>query len=417
MSSEDREISIKTIAKLVLTVAACLIALFAIPNFVEHLDATQVMVIQYPTGRLVWHTTPGYKAQWFGTVTKYNKRSQYWFSAAKDQGAQTDQSIKVRFNDGGHAQISGSIAWEIPMDEKSLTQMHVNFGSQEAVEQKLVRTNVEKSVYMTGPLMSSKESSAERRNDLIRFMEDQIQNGIYQTRTEQVKEPDPVTGLPKTVNYVRLVETDGKVQRQENSPLSLFGIHTSNLSLNNVAYDAQVEGQINAQQQATMQVQTAIAKAKEAEQAAITAAKNGEAEAAKAKWEQEVIKARAVTEAEQKLRVAELETQAAEQEKKKQILLGEGEAERRKLVMAADGALKVKLDTWLESQKIWADAFKGHNGPLVPSVVMGGSGENGGQNAIGNAQNFMNLLGVKAARDLALDMQVTSQTPQQTAHR
>src|SRR2546430_512902 len=175
-----------TIIKLVVAVIVLIFGIQLISNTLVHLDATQVMVIQYPTGTLVVHTTPGFKLQWWGTSTKYNKRSQYWFSTAKDQGAATDQSIKVRFNDGGHAQLSGSIAWEIPTDDKTLLLLHTKYGSQVAVEQQLVRTVVEKAVYMTGPLMSSKESYAERRNDLIHDIEDQIQNGIYQTRTEQV---------------------------------------------------------------------------------------------------------------------------------------------------------------------------------------------------------------------------------------
>ena len=34
---------------------------------------------------------------------------------------------------------------------------------------------------MTGPLMSSKESYAEKRNELLRLMEDQVQRGVYRT--------------------------------------------------------------------------------------------------------------------------------------------------------------------------------------------------------------------------------------------
>ncbi|MCH8308457.1 MAG: transcription termination/antitermination protein NusG [Proteobacteria bacterium] len=41
---------------------------------------------------------------------------------------------------------------------------------------------------MTGPLLSSTESFAERRTDLIFWVEDQVNNGTYQTRTEEVVE-------------------------------------------------------------------------------------------------------------------------------------------------------------------------------------------------------------------------------------
>jgi len=169
-----------------LLVILIIVAFFCSFSLIENNDAEEIMVIQSPvSGELTWHTTAGMKWQGFGKVTTYQKRSQFWFSDQDDQGSELNQSIKVRFNDGGHGQISGSIAWEMPIDNANLTALHTKYGSQHAIEQQLVRTVVEKSVYMTGPLMSSKESYAERRNELIRFIEDQITLGVYKTRTFQ----------------------------------------------------------------------------------------------------------------------------------------------------------------------------------------------------------------------------------------
>ncbi len=246
--------------------------------------------------------------------------------------------------------------------------------------------------------MSSKESYAERRNDLIRFIEDQINNGIYQTRTETVKEKDPLSGSDRTVNYVRLVEAEGVIQRQEESPLKVFGVRTFNLSINSVTYDDTVDKQIAAQQKAMMDVQTAMANAKKAEQDAITAEKNGQAQAAEAKWKQEVIKATMVTEAQQKLEVARLDAEAAAQEKRKQILLGEGEAERRKLVMAADNALDARLAAYVRVNELYAQALKEMKMPLVPTVVSGGGG-NGNATSV---QTLIDLFTVKTAREIGI---------------
>ena len=121
-----------------------------------------------------------------------------------------------------------------------------------------------------------------------------------------------------------------------------------------------------------MYVQTAIAAAKKAEQNAITVEKQGEAEAMKAKWDQEVIKARAVTESEQKKEVAKLDKEAAEFKKQELILLGQGEAERKKLVMNADGALEKKLEVYKEVNLRYAEAIEKYKGNWVPSVTMGG---------------------------------------------
>jgi regulator of protease activity HflC (stomatin/prohibitin superfamily) len=370
-------------------------------NSLEHVDQNQIMVIQYPSGSMSWFQNGGYHLQWFGKVEKYNKRSQYWFSAKNDQGKEVDQSIKVKFNDGGHGFLSGSVAWEMPTDTIHLTQLYQKYGDAHAIEQDLVRTVVEKSVTMTGPLMSSKESYAERRNDLIRFIEDQIATGVYQTETVEKQQIDPLSGEKRTVNAVQLKESNGIVLRQEVSPLHDFGIRTYNLSINGLDYDDTVEKQIASQQAAVMQVQTAIAQAKQAEQQAITAAKNGEAEAAKAKWEQEVIKARAVTEGEQKLEVAQLDAKSAEQFKIAETLRGEGEGARRRAVMQADGALEKKLNAWIQVNQYYADAIKNHPGDWVPKVQMGGGGGLAGG---GNASELIQLFTAKTAHDISLDL-------------
>jgi hypothetical protein len=387
------------------TVVVLTLCFMGISNLVVHLDAKDAMIIQYPTGTLKVCSQPGYYAQWFGTVTKYRKRSQFWFSSMADQGKAVDQSIAVRFNDGGHARVSGSIAWEMPTADRAAIKLHTLYGSQTAIEQQLVRTVVEKSVYMTGPLMSSKESYAERRNDLISLIDDQIGHGVYKTEIIQEKQKDPITGQDKTVSIVKLVhDRNGQIARQDISPLEEFAIKTFNLAINEVKYDPTVEAQIKQQQDMIMQVQTSIAEAKRAEQTALTAAKNGEAEAAKAKWDQEVIKARLVTEAEARKAVAALDVQTAELRKKELELQGEGEAAKRRAIMQADGALEKKLETYRTVMHDAFDAIKGYQGNWVPGVVMAGNGQNA-HNGNG-AMDMINLMSVKAAQDLNLSLSV-----------
>ena len=100
--SPGRRINFMRLVMGAVTVVVLIVCLMGLSNLVEHLDAKEVMVIQYPSGTLKVCSLPGYYAQWFGNVTKYRKRSQFWFSSASDQGRAVDQSIAVRFNDGGH---------------------------------------------------------------------------------------------------------------------------------------------------------------------------------------------------------------------------------------------------------------------------------------------------------------------------
>jgi regulator of protease activity HflC (stomatin/prohibitin superfamily) len=383
----------------------------------ENIDADEIMVVQSPvSGELTWHLTPGLKWQGFGKVTVYKKRAQYWFSNQNNQGQDDDlakdRSQRIQFNDGGHANLSGGISWELPLDETSLNLINSKYGSPEAVEQQLVRPVIEKSIYMSGPLMSSTESYAERKSELIHLIEDQIQNGVYLTKTIREKQVDPITKVEKTVSFVQLIDdSKGGFKRAEESPLSEFNLKVFNLTIDNVRYDAQVETQIQEQQKSIMQVQIAMIQAKEAQQREVTVEAEGRAVAEKAKWEQKAIAAKAeaeaeqkknvaVTEANQKLEVAKLETEAAEQKKLADIALGEGESQRRKLVMEADGALEKKLEAYVAVNSLYAKAIGEHNGNWVPQVVMGASGD---KNSNG-ATDLISLLLAKTAKDLSLDL-------------
>lgn len=405
MGSDAATKKVTKIALLAVLGVLLVVGLSMMSSLVEYLDANQVMVIQSLGGTLTWYTDPGYHWQGFGKVTKYDRRRQYWFSEKKDQGKDSDEAITMRFNDGAHANLSGSIAWEIPLESVALTKIYKAFPTNETLEQQLVRTNVEKAVYFAGPLMSSKESYAERRNDLIGYIEDQIANGVYKTVTEQRQEPDPITQEKKTVSFVRIVEQNGAIQRQETSPLKEFSVRTYNLSINNILYDKTVEQQITEQQQIAMNVQKSIAEAKQAEQRVITVEKDGQAKAAEAKWQQEVVKAKQVTVGESALAVATLDNQTAEQYRQATLKRAEADSAYRQKVMSADGALQAKLDIYLKSQQVWAQAFAAHQGPMVPSIVMGsGSSTAGSTSAVNGTQNFMDIMGAKFARDLMLDL-------------
>lgn len=400
----------RKVMRLAAVLVVAIFGLYCAFNMVEHVDQNQIMAIQYPNGRIGWFLNGGYHLQMFGKVVKYPKRSQLWFEVKKDDKGNilSDTTFKVKFNDGGHGFISGSMSYEMPAAEKYLTALYQKYGTAEAIEKDLVGTVVNKAIYMTGPLMSSKESYAERRNDLVSLVEDQTSNGTYQTENQEKEVTDPFTNEKRTMTVVHLrVGEDGNYLRQEISPLKEFGIRTYNFSIKSLDYDEKVEKQIQTQQDAVMQVQTAIAQAKQAEQAAITAAKNGEAEAAKAKWEQEVIKAQAVTEGQQKLEVAQLDAKSAEQFKIAETLRGEGEGARRRAVMQADGALEKKLNAWIQVNQFYADAIKNHPGNWVPSIQMGSSAGLGGG---GNAAELIQLFTAKTAHDLSLNLDLPGDT-------
>lgn len=333
MSERDLQMNPRGTIKLTLAMILLVGCLFGSSYMVEWLDAKHVMVIQYPNGSMSVYTEPGPKAQWGGSVTKYARRVTYSFSnSEKCQQRDTGgyPPFKVQFNDGGIADLCGSLQYEMPISPDILIRIQKDYASEDAVGQQLVQKALNNAVYFSGPMMSSIESAAERKPELLQYIDDQAKNGVYQMQTRSETQKDPITGIERTVNVVNIVRDKGGVPlRNAVSAIGEYGITITQLAISEIHYDDVVRDQIKIRQNAINQVQVSIANAKRAEQDALTNAKQGEATAAKAKWDQETIKAKLVTEAQQKLEVATLAAKEAEQYKREQILRGEGDAERR----------------------------------------------------------------------------------------
>lgn len=397
---------------------------------VEEVMPSELTVIQAPvTGHLDWRTTPGWMYQGFGTVTTYQKRITYDFEQKRDDKMVPFGGLSIRFSDGGHATMYGSVQFNLPETEKQLNALHSNYRGNLTVTKNLIETVVNKSIYLTGTLMTSKESYAEKKNDLIHYVSDQIQNGVYRTRQKTSWVKDEFTGQSKEVVLAEIImDKEGKPERQEESVLNQYGIKAYNFSITTMPYDDVIEKQIRNQQEITMSVQTSIAEAKRADQKTLTAEAEGKANAATAKWKQETIKAQAITEAEQqklvaisvaerekqvaetgakqRLAVAEFAKAEAEQYKQKLILEGDGEAAKKKAILLADGALAQKLETYAKVSAYWADAFSKFKGDITPRITMGAQAGGAPQNAI---QQFMDLQNAKAVNDLSLNL--STQTP------
>lgn len=366
-------------------------------------DSREYAVVQTPTGSL-FVINQGPHLTYWGRTTKYKLSFQYEFSAPQYvKGASKDDpdnSIRMRFNDGGHAHFSGSVRITLPTDEATRLKLHTTYGSEKAIEDQLVHNTIYKAVAMTAPLLSSKESAAEKRNDLINWISDQAEHGVYKTTQEEVKQRDQLTNEEKVVTVVKYQkDSTGNFARQEASPLQTYNIGFSALSVLSLDYEADVEKQIKTQQDLAMQVQTAIAQAKQAEQQTITTQEQGKAAAAKAKWEQEAVKAQAVTEAEQQRDVAKLNADKEAFNKQAIILKGQGEAAYKAAVTQANNNFDAKIDAWKFAQEKWAAAFAAYGGNVVPLWQTGGVGASGN-----GATQFMELMTANAAKQLGLDV-------------
>ncbi len=364
----------------------------------EDVKNEQIVVNQFPiTGNMEYWTTPGYHWQWFGKTTTYYKTSQLWFGSDNEDGNQMGNPIPVIFNDASDGQIYGSLRVKLPTDPTYLARIQTDYNGMERLMQDLVRPTVTKVIYASGPLMSAFESYAEKKNDLIEYITDQLNNGVYKTTVRTVETVDPITGEKKTVKIASLISDEnapGGYRRSEVSPFSYYGLEIGQVAVSKIGYSETVRKQIAQQQEANMMVQTSKAKTLAAQQEAIRAEEAGKAAAMEAKWQQEKIKAVEVTKAEQAYEVARLQALEAKEIAKKIEQEGLAKASANRALVNA-GLTPLERATIEKETAIGvAQALAGSEVRWVPEVmVVGGNGNNGA--------NPMDAVGLNMLLDIA----------------
>ena len=394
-SSEKRQPLVITGAMKAGIIAAivAILGLFMIPRIGENVGNEEIVVCQAPfSGHMDYWTTPGLKGQWFGHITQYYKTQQLWFGSDDDRGEEVGEPIPVIFNDASDGLIYGSLRVKLPTDTDHLSRIQTDYNGMSRLMTDLVRPTVTKVIYASGPLMSAFESYAEKKNDLIEYITDQLRNGVYKTATKSIETVDPITGETKTVKIAVLIEDEnsaGGYKRSEVSPFSYYGIEIGQVAVSKIDYSDQVRGQIAKQQEANMAIQTAKAQAAAAQQNAIKAEEEGKALAMQAKWAQEKEKAVAVTKAEQERETARLAAEKAEFDKKRIIAEGEAEAAANRAKVAAGLTPQERAEWEYKTRVGVAEAVAKVN---LPKIVMGGS--NGGNSSA------MDIMSLKMATDL-----------------
>lgn len=386
----------KIVAALVVVFAIfCVVSLGKIGEDVKN---ETIVVNQYPfTGNMEYWTSPGFHWQWWGKTTTYYKTQQLWFGSDSEAGDQQGKPIPVIFNDASDGMIYGSLRVKLPTDPKYLARIQTDYNGMDRLMNDLVRPTVTKVIYASGPLMSAFESYAEKKNDLIKYITDQLNNGVYKTAIKRSEVLDAITGEKKVINVATLIPDSlaaGGYKRSESSPFAYYGLEIGQVAVSKIAYSDKVNRQIAQQQEANMLIQTSRAKSAAAAQEAIRAEEEGKALAMKAKWEQEKIKAVEVTKAEQEYEVARLSALKAKEDAKRIEAQGmaEAAAARAKVLAGLDPLQRATIDK--ETTIGVAQALANSNVRWVPEVMIIGGKE-------GASANPMDAVGLNMLLDIA----------------
>jgi len=289
------------------------------------------------SGVMSVHSEAGTFLRLFGNVTTYQISDMHYFSKNDHDGGSTveEQAIKIRFNDGGTAEVSGGIKFRLPSNPEKQLLIHADFKSFERLKHDLIRQTVAEALMQTATLMRAEESYSTRRAEFASLAEDQVKVGIYETETREFKEKD-TDGNEFVIREVNIKKNkDGQPIIRKDSALARYGIEVIQFVVKDIDFDPTIDALISKKKEAEQMKVVAKANAEKAKQDAITAREQGNARIAIEKANQEVEKIKETTIAQKNLEVSQLNRKQAEQDAQADILKGKALAEISKLKVAA----------------------------------------------------------------------------------
>jgi hypothetical protein len=393
---------------------------------IHKVDDTEWQAVQYLNGEVEIKESAGVYLAMFPKVTEYPRNETYEFTGkdpniAVDDPANTDDSIRVTFNDGGTAQISTVLRVSTPATKEQKREFHRQFnGSKENIKS-AIWAHLSNVIKATGPIMSASENQTARKSEFNSVVLDQMNDGLYQMRRVMVE----LDQVDEKGNKIKVMATeiqksnDGKSLVAQSSPLATYGLKVTQLSITETEYDKQTQTQFETKKAAFLKAESAKAEREGEvqqrlmieekgrrelaettaaanlvkEKATIEAAKEKEVAETNAARELEVAKLakeQAETLAAQKLEVAKLDRQASEEQAKQILVLAQAEKER----IAMAGAITEKDKVTLEVQRETAiGVAQALSKVSVPQVIIAGGKDD--QNASSTQSDLINLFLLK----------------------
>ena len=344
------------------------------------------------TGEMTVVSDPGTYLQLFANITTYQISDTYYFSKTEGEGdGVAADPIKVRFNDGGTAEISGMVKFRLSSDPEKRLKLHQDFKSFDAVKHDLIRQAVTEALMQTAPLMRAEDSYSTRRSEFTDLAEDQVVLGIFETVSKEFKEKD-ADGNEFIVAEVNVAkDAKGLPLIRKESALRQYGIEVIQFVIKDIDFDQTIDALISKKKEAEQQKVVARANAEKAKQDAITAREQGAARIATEKANQDVEKIKEVTIAQKEFEVSQLKRKQAEQDAAAAITQGKAEAEVNRLKVAA-GLTPLERAEIEKATKIGVAAELAK--VQFPGMMVIGGGGNGG------ALNPFDAIGLKSFMEL-----------------
>lgn len=408
--------------KLIITgvIALLGIIVFAFANPFAWNDAGHRTVVERMSGEQIVQFAPGmYYAGLFSKTTEWpNQISVSYQDTTKlavgdyqlNDGGIEIGKVPVRFGGGVPtvADVYGIVQYVLPTDAQEMINMHNAHRSPQSLVAKRLAPYTSECLASSAQLMSAEMHYSGGRATMAQNYLDQLQKGVYLLSTIEKNVYDSLEKENKKIyeNVFQFDKSGNKLRKF--SSIDEYGITVADAQITTVDYENKVDEMLAKKIESNTKASVSKQEAITAQQQALTAKAEGERKLIEIEYKQKEEQTRQVVAAQTQVQLAEQDKQkqriaaeAAELEARKVKTLADAEAYAKAKVMAADGALDKKLEAY---KYVMAEGFKAignYEGAWVPSIIMGGNGSTGGNNA---AFDMMQLLSIKTAQDLSLDM-------------
>jgi len=380
----------KKLAILVTTVVAIVIIATLSSSILETNESGYFQIKQAAiTGDMSVRFSEGTYFQWFGKISPYKNVATVGIGSEKGEGSADIEAVPVIFNDGSKAEISGLVRIKLPNTEEDALRLKQEYSGG---FEHFIRSGVVPIVNNAVKLSANLRSAQDAYTTLALFqqaVDDQLRNGIYITKSDKV-EIERSTGERET-QRVTVIDYDenGQPMRMPNR-LQELGCEVLECVIDVPDFDPKVEEMIAARKDEAMKTELAKQAALRAQQDAITAEEQGKANVATAKYEKEVEKVKAVTDAEKTFEVEALNAKKAIETAKKIRAEGEAQAAANRALVSAGLTPEQKMEMQIKIADVVSKNIA--NAPTPQVVIGGGAG--------GATDDLMQVFGAERAIEL-----------------
>ena len=396
----DRRFKDAKLSAMLLTIFVC--SLF-FKSLFYYQPAGVNALIQYPSGKQVCFTDPGYHWKFFGDIVEMQKYIP----------VQIDK--QVRFNDSVTADVKVAVRFELSKDPQECLETIVSFRSEDKLKKQTLIPLTEAAIRNSARLLSAQEYVSGNGGKMEQAFQDQLKNGLYilekqrvvissDDRKDNVGTKEVESDREKQVRYHITIKTkENGLPIRTNRSTDKYGIMTAQAEISSVdpddAFKTKLKDQMKESARGALERERTKAlqfqKEREEAQGELDKVKR-ELEAEKTQIEKLVSSKAQEQEAKNRHKAVIIEEKIAKKEATIKKLRADAEAYAKKKIMLADGALEKRLGAYVRSVEAMAKALTDKQ--LVPQVYMGGNGK-----GVPNATQLIDLMTAKFAKDLGLD--------------